>query len=102
MVADFLAVYGLRLWDVLDWPARILLSLVEELPDDGAFAASVQGGPEFRGWGVDRHMFANLWDLTAQVATDPKKRPPRHPRPVKKQENRGLFGLKRAIPREGM
>jgi hypothetical protein len=45
-----------------------LLALVEELPDTSAYAAAVQGGREYRGWGWDRHIFAALFDAI-QVQT---------------------------------
>ena len=86
LVSDFRRYHGVWLWDAIDEvPPRILLALVEGLPDTSAYAASTQGGREYQGWGVDRHMAANLWDLLAAVNTDPKKRPPQHPRPNKRK-----------------
>lgn len=94
------------MWEALDWSPRIVLALVEDLiyAPNGAFAASLQGGPEFRGWNKDRHMLAELWDATVAgiyVAGQSKKKPPTYPRPTKKQQNRGLGGLMAAIPRGG-
>lgn len=93
--SDFQAEYGLNLTDVLFCRSpRELLALVEDLQyRDGAFAASLLGGAEFRGWGVDRHMLANLWDLTA-VANGVErgggsKKPPTHPRPGEKKKSQG-------------
>lgn len=87
-MSDFRRYHGVWLWDALDEvPPRILLALAEDLQFEphSAFAASLQGGPQYRGWGVDRHMAANLWDLTAAVNTAPKKKAPQHPRPTKRK-----------------
>ena len=82
-------------------PPRILLGLVEDLPDEGALAAAVQGGREFQGWGVDRHILANVWDLIAAANTDPKKKPPQHPRPNKrKPAGPSMRDLARAATRQ--
>lgn len=69
---------------------RYLIGLIEQLPDDGALAASLQGGPEFRGWGRDRHMAADRWEMHLAELSDPKKgKPPSYPRPSKKQGGQG-------------
>lgn len=92
LVSDFRSYHGVWLWDAVDEvPPRILLALVEELPDYEAFAASIQGGREFRGWGGDRHMLANLWDITAltggALESKGSKKAPKFPRPGKKKSS---------------
>jgi hypothetical protein len=72
---------------------RFVLALVEGLPMGCEFHASVQGDPEFRGWGVREHIFANLYDLTAVAGgvTESKgsKKAPTHPRPGQKKQQHG-------------
>lgn len=76
-----------------------ILALVEELPDTSAFAASQQGGREYRGWGWDRHIFAALFDAIQMQSTivaktggaKNVKTPPPLPRPgVKRSASSGL------------
>jgi len=97
LAVDFLAVYHTPLWEALELPPRVVLALVEDLQYvNGAFAASVQGGAEFRGWGVDRHMLANLYDLSAAIgwagSRSPKKAPT-HPRPTSKPNGTPITAL---------
>jgi hypothetical protein len=92
LVGDFQAHYGLRLADIVYvWPPREVLALVEGLPDDGLLAAHQQGGDEhwreFLGWGSERHMFANLYDLTVRAAGEKKFS---HPRPAVKKPDEGV------------
>lgn len=69
-----------------------VLTLVEELPDNSAFAASVAGGRAYRGWGWERHVMAALFDaiqvntvVTARVAGAKNVKPPSPmPRPGEK------------------
>lgn len=39
-----------------------LLTLIRELPDEGHLKAALRGGPEFRGWGLDRYLSAATFD----------------------------------------
>lgn len=41
---------------------RLVLSLVQRLPDDCLTVALANGGREHFGWGTDRHMLADLYD----------------------------------------
>lgn len=72
-----------------------LLVLIEQLPDDSATAASMQGGRSYRGWGLDRHMTADLWDMQAiQLHGGSKKgKPARYPRPGGKKAGTSLGSL---------
>lgn len=71
--------------EVLDESPRYWLSLIEWLPDTGALAAAIQGGREFRGWGLDRYMAADRWDMhMAEVSG--KKNSPQYPRPAEKKK----------------
>jgi hypothetical protein len=94
LVADFRSHFHVWLWDAIEeLSPRILLALVGELPDNGSFAASVQGGREFQGWGIDRHMLANLYDATATAGGLTKKgakTPVEHYRPGKKPKQGGV------------
>lgn len=97
LLADFRRYYQLDLADVLFGPApvapRLLLALVEELPDDSALAAAVRGGPEHRGWTVTAHLLASVIDAVGEAAwvtaqTNARKRirrPRRFPRPTTQQ-----------------
>jgi hypothetical protein len=97
LLADFRRVYQLDLADALFGPdpmaPRLLLALVEELPDDSALAAAVRGGPEHRGWTVTAHLLACVIDavgeaawVTAQANSRKRiRRPRRFPRPTTQQ-----------------
>lgn len=90
LYCDFQSYYHLDLVEVVrERPARFVLALVEGLPDNENYAASVQGGPEFRGWGVDRHLRANHIDVAAVaggvVANKGSKAPLTQWRPGKKK-----------------
>jgi hypothetical protein len=75
--------------------------LIEQLPDDCATVASIQGGPEFRGWGNDRYLLAAIFDgiQSNTIATGNwKKRPPRfkpYPTPATKPRT---MSLNEALP----
>lgn len=65
-----------------------MLSLIFNLPSDGAFYASRRGGYQYRGWNVDRYALAALVDsqratnyILTLVNSDPKKRKPEPPEP---------------------
>lgn len=53
---------GIDLRDVLRGDPRVtpryVLTLVGQLPDTSAFAASVRGGSEFRAWGTQTYLLA--------------------------------------------
>lgn len=98
--ADFLREYHRPLWEALDWPPRIVLALVEDLLHlpHGALPASLNGDPETRGWGVDRHLFANLIDTVALgggvLEAGSKTKAWKQPRPgAKKQSGTPITAL---------
>jgi hypothetical protein len=98
LVYDFRAELGLHLPDVLDegWDPRYVLTLIGGLPDTSCYVASVRAGDDpdgwrkYRGWGQDRMLAADQWDLTAAAAMAgaKHKRAPRYPRPVKRGRKR--------------
>ncbi|MEU7905891.1 hypothetical protein [Actinoplanes sp. NPDC049118] len=50
-----------------DGPApRLVLALAQRLPDTSLTAALAAGGREHFGWGVDRHLIADLYDALNQ------------------------------------
>lgn len=77
-----------------DEPARCpryLLELVQWLPDDGAFAASLRGSRDHYGKGSVWHLLADQWDLSAAAAmAGSKKKPPQYPRPGVKKKPAGV------------
>jgi hypothetical protein len=94
LLADFHRFYRIDLAAALfgEEPVapRLLLALVEELPDESAFAAAVRGGPHHRGWTVTAHLLAAVIDavheaawVTAQANSKRRlRRPRRFPRPT--------------------
>ena len=67
--------------------ASEVVELIKWLPDDSAYAASQQGGLQYKGWGYDRYLAAraaneailgNYFFLMAN--RDPKKERPKQPR----------------------
>jgi hypothetical protein len=106
-VYDFRAYLGLNLWDVLfDTSPRLLLALIEGLPEDSAFVASVRAAapyreadpnaqyePEFRGWTRLHSLLADIFDAVNlnTAATGNFKKPPQFepwPRPKKRRPKR--------------
>ena len=68
-----------------------MLAAVQALPDTSLTAALSAGGRDHHGWGVDRHMLANLYDAmnlnTRACGNWGKKGPPKlpdYPRPKSK------------------
>lgn len=99
---DFRAYLGLNLWDVLfDTSPRLLLALIEGLPDDSAFVASVRAAapyreanpyahyePDFRGWTRLHSLLADIFDainLNTSATGNFKKRPEFEPWPRPKK-----------------
>jgi hypothetical protein len=86
--ADLQRFYGADLLDVYRGrlhPRKVLRWLAW-LPDDGAFAASVRGGRPWLGWGQDRTIAVDSWDLAVTAAmAGSKKKPPTYPRPSARQ-----------------
>lgn len=72
MFADFREYYNLRLSDVLEWdgslPVWEAAILALELPLSSRTMAMVQGGKEYWGWTLDRHLLASVLD-SIQVDT---------------------------------
>ncbi|WP_413800090.1 hypothetical protein [Streptomyces iranensis] len=97
LLADFGRFYGIDLPEALygsrPTAPRLLLALVEELPDESAFAAAVRGGPQHLGWTVTAHLLASVIDavgeaawVTAQANSRKRiRRPRRFPRPAAQQ-----------------
>lgn len=96
---DLLHYYGVNLVDVVEGrgpsPALVML-LVQRLPDTSLTMALASGGREQFGWGVDRHMTADIFDAinqnTRATGNWGKKAPkfPAWPRPkVKKKADTG-------------
>lgn len=82
-----LAYYRIDLREVLFTESpRYLLSLILDLPSNGAFYASRRGGREFRGWDVDRYLKVSQVNaqrannhILVMVNRDPKKSAPKPP-----------------------
>lgn len=66
MFADFREYYGLRLSDMLKFdgslPVWEVAVLAKSLPLTSRTAACLNGGMEYWGWGVDRHILVSLLD----------------------------------------
>jgi len=88
MFADFREYYNLRLSDVLEWdgslPVWEAAILALELPHTSRTMAMLQGGKEYWGWTLDRHLFASLLDAIqvdtfafVQAHTKKKVKPPK-------------------------
>ena len=67
---------------------RYVLSLILNLPTNGAFYASRRGGQEFRGWDIDRYAMVAMVNakratnhILMMVNRDPKKPKPKAPEP---------------------
>lgn len=92
---DLLLYYGVDLVDVVAGRShhspRLVVALIEWLPEDSAFAAAINGGRRWLGWTEDRMLRAALYDAmnANTVATGQwKKRPPRidpWPRPNRRK-----------------
>lgn len=106
LVYDFRAHLGLHLPLVLaeGWDPSYVLTLIGGLPDTSAYIASVKAGGDedgwrkFYGWGQDRMLAADHWDLDVAIgmAGNRRKKAPRYPRPVKRKKRstwRDLFKM---------
>lgn len=117
---DFQAHYGLDLFEIVRdlcsgdarWRPGFALALIEQLPDDSAFAAAQMGGRDHRGWGTDRHLQVLLFDalqmntfVTARAGGGKKaKQPPPFPRPGVRSKSQGVpitALLRRNVPKAG-
>lgn len=65
-----------------------MLELIKWLPDWGSFHASKQGGPQYRGWSVDRWLRKGQYDgintntvVTAKAAAGKKGKSIKAPKP---------------------
>lgn len=69
---------------------RLVISLIQRLPDTSLTSALASGGREHFGWGADRHMQADIFDAINQntrASGNWGKKPPKiepRPRPGKK------------------
>lgn len=68
------------------WP-RLLVALIEALPEESALVAALRGGGEWRGWTRTHSLLADIYDAvnvntraTGQWKKSPPKIPP-WPRP---------------------
>ncbi len=94
VTADLQQYYGLDVADVLRANARLsprrTLVLLRQLPPESATFAALRGGSEFRGWGPDRYLMAQLVDSvrenTFAFISANSKRKPQAPEPVERPE----------------
>lgn len=96
LYADLLRYYDVDLLDVIrgNGPApSLVVSLAMALPDTSYTVALASGGPEHYGWGVDRHMTADIFDainqqtrVTGNWAKGKAPKMPAWPRPNRKAE----------------
>lgn len=82
---DLLRFYGVSLVDVVlgkgPHPA-VVLRLVQGLPDTSLTVALASGGREHYGWGIDRHMQADVFDAinaNTRATGNWGKKPPKMP-----------------------
>lgn len=57
--------YGLDLVETIEGRGTVpslVLALIQRLPDTSLTTALASGGRDFFGWGLDRHMTADLYD----------------------------------------
>lgn len=90
ILSDLLLYYRVDLRDLFDEVSplspRYVLALIFNLPADGAFHASRQGGPQFRGWDAGRYALVALVNaqrannhILMMVNRDPKRAKPKPP-----------------------
>ena len=95
-MADLQEFYGLNLVEEMRAgmsPAQVIV-LVRQLPIESRTVAQLRGGEQFRGWGQDRYMFAQLLDsvngTTYAVVASNSKRKPKAPKPVQRPSKNGF------------
>jgi hypothetical protein len=62
---------------------RLVIALIRRLPDTSMTTALASGGAEHFGWGIDRHLSADLFDAVQQLtraAGNWKGQPPKLPK----------------------
>jgi hypothetical protein len=67
-----------------------VIALIKALPDNSRFHAAIAGGPEYVGWGKDRHLLADIYDaiiLNTRATGNWTEPPdiPSYPRPTSKK-----------------
>ena len=100
MIRDLLFFYGKDLYveihndGVTMLPPRLVLVLIEGLPDTSYTHAVSSGGMEWMGWGKDRQIMADLYDavntntyMTGMYRKRPKE-PVKWPRPWDKKSRK--------------
>lgn len=89
--------YGIDLVDVIEGRGpspRLVIALVQRLPDTSLTAALASGGRDHFGWGADRHIAADLFDAMNQntrACGNWGKKPPKidaRPRPGKGKKSK--------------
>lgn len=84
LAADFRRYYSIDIRELVSGPTDLtpgyVLQLITGLPEDSVFVAASQGGPQFRHWGVEEHLLANLFDAVqtltyVTIAANSKKKP---------------------------
>jgi hypothetical protein len=89
LLGDLKIYCGVDLLDVFDPDSgvtpRLLLAYIDALPPDSATAASMRGGPQFRGWNTNAYISAAIVDAisanTYAFITANSKRRPEKPKP---------------------
>lgn len=71
---------------------RLAIVLIQQLPLEARTIAAMRGGDEFRGWGLDRYLLAQLIDAVNQttyvtVAANSGRKKPSRPKPVDRPES---------------
>lgn len=79
------------------------LAIIGQLPEESAFVAEVRGGPEHRGWTLDRHLQALTLDAINMntINTGNYRRRPQFepfPRPGADQKTTRVATLDEALP----
>lgn len=97
---DLRAQYGITADQLIDGSisARELARLIEWLPDTSAMAASMMGGSQWRGWGIDRMINRGVHLHTAAAVAKRKPQPVPLPSRAKSTRTR-LAGLPGAVRR---
>lgn len=84
ILADLKHHYDVDLHDVLvdgsGLSPRLVIAYIRQLPPDSATVAAIRGGEQFRGWGVQAYLLANIIDSMKEntyafVASNSKRKP---------------------------